>query len=202
MILVLQSGETLAVRSKLTSMWHSVKYGKAAFAAVSAANNDQNFDRNSAVWMLGHCYHKRRNSQSNGNGEEDDDAIREFALDFASRVWMTYRRDMEELSPGGLKSDCGWGCMIRSGQMLVANALVLQRLGRQWRWRPERSKRKRRPSRGGNDVTTAVEMQDDIEHRRILRLFGDSLRCPLSIHNLCKAAKATTPKKARNILSL
>ena len=27
-----------------------------------------------------------------------------------------------------------------------------------------------------------------MEHRRILRLFGDSRRCPLSIHNLCDAA--------------
>ena len=87
------TSETAAVRSKLTSMWHSVKYGKAAFAAVSAANNDQNFDRNSAVWLLGQCYLKRRRSsdQSNGTNDRDDDAIQEFALDFASKIWMTYR---------------------------------------------------------------------------------------------------------------
>ena len=41
------------------------------------------------------------------------------------------------------------------------------------------------------DVTTAtsaLEMQEEMEHRRILRLFGDSRRCPLSVHNLCDAA--------------
>ena len=154
-----------AVRSKLTSMWHSVKYGRAAFAAVSAAKNDQNFDRNSAVWLLGQCYHRKRRRRRKGSDisagedifeEEEDDVIKEFNLDFSSKIWMTYRyhypwvwkflstycilfhinrKDMEELTPGGLRSDCGWGCMIRSGQMLVANALTLQRLGRQWRWR-------------------------------------------------------------------
>ena len=92
------------------------------------------------MWLLGQCYHKRRRSRrsfdlSDGDDEREDDVIREFNLDFASKIWMTYRRDMEELTPGGLRSDCGWGCMIRSGQMLVANALTLQRLGRQWRWR-------------------------------------------------------------------
>ena len=94
------------------------------------------------MWLLGQCYHKRRRrsrrsfDQSDGDDErEDDDVIGEFNLDFASKIWMTYRRDMEELTPSGLRSDCGWGCMIRSGQMLVANALTLQRLGRQWRWR-------------------------------------------------------------------
>lgn len=75
-------------------MWHSVKYGKAAFAAVSAASNDQNFDRNSAVWLLGQCYLKRRrrsSEQSNADDDKEDDAIKEFALDFASKIWMTYR---------------------------------------------------------------------------------------------------------------
>ena len=37
-------------------------------------------------------------------------------------------------------------------------------------------------------ATSALEMQEEMEHRRILRLFGDSRRCPLSVHNLCDAA--------------
>ena len=89
--------QTPAVRSKLTSMWHSVKYGRAAFAAVSAAKNDQNFDRNSAVWLLGQRYHrrKRRKGSDISTGEdifeEEDDVIKEFNLDFSSKIWMTYR---------------------------------------------------------------------------------------------------------------
>ena len=52
---------------------------------------------------------------------------------------------------------------------------------------PSRLQRRR------NDVdvttaTSALEMQEEMEHRRILRLFGDSRRCPLSVHNLCDAA--------------
>ncbi|KAL1714431.1 peptidase family C54-domain-containing protein [Schizophyllum commune] len=82
----------------------------------------------------------------------------EFFSDFASRLWLTYRsgfapiRDMalEELEPvrsepskgalstltsaltgrRGLTSDAGWGCMLRTGQSLLANALVVAWMGR------------------------------------------------------------------------
>ena len=77
-----------------------------------------------------------------------------FLDDFESRVWMTYRTGFPMIprSPdpkatstlsfsmrlktsfgdqlGGFTSDTGWGCMIRSGQSLLANAILIARLGR------------------------------------------------------------------------
>lgn len=76
-----------------------------------------------------------------------------FLDDFESKIWMTYRSEFEPIprsrSPkalaalsfsmriktqlsdqAGFASDSGWGCMIRSGQSLLANAMVIQRLGR------------------------------------------------------------------------
>jgi cysteine protease ATG4 len=76
-----------------------------------------------------------------------------FLDDFESRIWMTYRsaftpiprtqdpkantahtvavRLRSKLGQGeGFSSDTGWGCMIRSGQSLLANALSITKLGR------------------------------------------------------------------------
>lgn len=76
-----------------------------------------------------------------------------FLDDFEARIWLTYRsnfpiipksQDPKAISamslavrfrsqlvePAGFTSDTGWGCMIRSGQSLLANALVMLRMGR------------------------------------------------------------------------
>ena len=76
-----------------------------------------------------------------------------FLDDIESRIWLTYRsnfpaipksRDQgsrsamtfavrlrsQLIDQGGFSSDAGWGCMIRSGQCLLANALLILRLGR------------------------------------------------------------------------
>jgi cysteine protease ATG4 len=77
-----------------------------------------------------------------------------FLDDFESRIWMTYRTGFEPIPRSadpkaasalsftmrlktsfgdqmtGFSSDTGWGCMIRSGQSLLANALLITRLGR------------------------------------------------------------------------
>ncbi|KAH9210074.1 putative cysteine protease atg4 [Leptodontidium sp. 2 PMI_412] len=105
-----------------------------------------------------------------------------FLDDFEARIWLTYRSNFPTIpksqdpkaassmslsvrlrsqlvEPAGFTSDTGWGCMIRSGQSLLANALVMLRMGRDWR-------------RGSASL----------EEREIISLFADNPKAPYSIH--------------------
>lgn len=89
------------------------------------------------------------------NGGEDPDQYggwpQAFLDDFESRAWMTYRSGfppiqksqdrqaaaamsfrvrMQNLAQSAFTSDSGFGCMIRSGQCILANALLSLHLGR------------------------------------------------------------------------
>ncbi|QVM06461.1 Cysteine protease atg4 [Coccidioides posadasii str. Silveira] len=105
-----------------------------------------------------------------------------FLDDFESKFWFTYRsnfpaipksRDPDTplaltlsvrlrsqfLDTHGFTADTGWGCMIRSGQSLLANALSILNLGRDWR--------------RGSKIKEECEL---------LSLFADNPQAPFSIH--------------------
>lgn len=90
-------------------------------------------------------------SGGGGGGGDDTGWPGDFLDDFESRIWMTYRSDFKPIprvadyndrltfltsirsqldKAEGFTSDSGWGCMIRSGQAVLANALSALRFGR------------------------------------------------------------------------
>lgn len=84
--------------------------------------------------------------------------------DILSRLWFTYRKGFVPIGgDDGLTTDKGWGCMLRCGQMVLAQALITLHLGREWSWDP--------------DVR-------DKTYLKILQRFEDRRQAPFSIHQI------------------
>jgi cysteine protease ATG4 len=100
--------------------------------------------------------------------------VQDLLSDIESRPWMTYREDFPPILGTKYTSDVGWGCMIRSAQMLLAQTLFVGVLGRDFRV-------------GGG---SSGPFTKDPRHRQLLTLFADlpSERCPFSVHNLLRHA--------------
>ncbi|KAG8044029.1 hypothetical protein GUJ93_ZPchr0458g22645 [Zizania palustris] len=122
----------------------------------------------SDVWFLGKCY--KLLSEESSSDSDSDSGHAAFLEDFSSRIWITYRKGFDAISDSKYTSDVNWGCMVRSSQMLVAQALIFHHLGRSWRM----------PS----------QKPYSPEYIGILHMFGDSEACAFSVHNLLQAGKS------------
>ncbi|KAI0697475.1 hypothetical protein BC835DRAFT_1413706 [Cytidiella melzeri] len=69
-------------------------------------------------------------------------------------------------------SDAGWGCMLRTGQSLLANALLHAHLGRDWRKPPY-----------------PVYTSDYATYVQIITWFLDEPTCPFSVHRMALVGK-------------
>lgn len=129
-----------------------------------------------------------------------------FLDDFESKIWITYRSNFSTIPKSddrdaatsmtlgvrlrtqfvdsqGFTSDTGWGCMIRSGQSLLANALSILLLGRGIKY----------PLRQITDLKYFAKSHLDWrrgskveEERKLLSLFADHPDAPFSIHKFVK----------------
>ncbi|GKY96191.1 hypothetical protein MPSEU_000579000 [Mayamaea pseudoterrestris] len=74
--------------------------------------------------------------------------IRDFDVkrdDENSLYWFTYRCDFPEIAPYAITSDAGWGCMLRSAMMLLAQAMRMHYKGRNWKPPTQLQRRKQDP---------------------------------------------------------
>uniref|UniRef100_A0A669PI22 Cysteine protease n=1 Tax=Phasianus colchicus TaxID=9054 RepID=A0A669PI22_PHACC len=128
--------EVEKIKSKFMSAWNNMKYSW-------VLKTKTYFSRNSPVFLLGKCYHFKSDESGEFSTEgsnfdkintEISGNVEEFRKDFISRIWLTYREEFPQIKGSALTTDCGWGCTLRTGQMLLAQGLMLHFLGRAWVW--------------------------------------------------------------------
>uniref|UniRef100_A0A5S6Q2J3 Cysteine protease n=1 Tax=Trichuris muris TaxID=70415 RepID=A0A5S6Q2J3_TRIMR len=107
--------------------------------------------RHDCVWILGRCF------KSND--------FERISKDLYSKTWFTYRKNFTPIGGTGPTTDQGWGCMLRCGQMLLAQAMINRHLGRDWCL----------------DV-----FHKEPKYYKILSMFQDNKNACYSIHQIAK----------------
>ncbi|KAM3850531.1 cysteine protease atg4da-like [Diretmus argenteus] len=187
------------LKSKLVSAWNSVKYGW-------SLKQKTHFSKSSPVTLLGHSYLLSHHVERE-----------RFRRSFASLLWLTYRRGFPQLGGRSLTTDSGWGCVLRTGQMLLAQGLLLHLLPPGWTWssihhavKDDMDLPESRPAANSDSGWTFVEgskkrsrklslgslldRRMESTHRRVVSWFGDHPTAPFGVHQLVELGKSSGKK--------
>ncbi|KHJ97634.1 histidine acid phosphatase, partial [Oesophagostomum dentatum] len=168
-------------KNKISSAWNNIKYSE---KWMHLANDDYSSDGFKKIVLLGLIY-----------CPEDSECVCgmdfiDFYRDYYTRIWITYRMGMPPLPGTQITSDCGWGCMIRTTQMAIAQALVVNRMTRGWRYYGRKHSALRKDM--GYQTRTDPFYEAQLE---ILKLFEDCPSAPLGIHRLVEISSRDNPSE-------
>ena len=93
-----------------------------------------------------------------------------------SRYWFTYRKGFAQIGGSGPSSDQGWGCMLRAGQMMLAETISQIKLSRDYKWKAD---------------------SDDETYQEIISLFLDTHSSPVSIQQVRLRKSFTMTRKRK-----
>eukprot|EP00053_Salpingoeca_punica_P024959 m.15282 g.15282 ORF g.15282 m.15282 type:complete len:440 (+) comp7351_c0_seq2:805-2124(+) len=152
-----------SLKTRLYCMWNNALHRQVFRPHFSEA----------PIWVLGQYYHDKDFEVTAAAMlvPPDDNSseplhMRAFNCDVYSRFFFPYRQGFPQINQSDYTTDIGWGCLFRAGQMMLAHALCVLKMTRDWRY---------------------IEPDRQLDtHRSILRLFDDQLayHCPFSIHHL------------------
>jgi cysteine protease ATG4 len=131
--------------------------------AASFEGSQRSRDPGYAIYVLGKTY----------------DALHDYAprrSDENSLFWFTYRFDFPEIVPYRITTDAGWGCMLRSAQMMLGQALRMHYKDRHWR-----------------PPQAIAQRRHDSFMMKMLTWFADfpsKTDCTFSLHNMVAAGLA------------
>uniref|UniRef100_A0A3B4B2N8 Cysteine protease n=1 Tax=Periophthalmus magnuspinnatus TaxID=409849 RepID=A0A3B4B2N8_9GOBI len=97
----------------------------------------------------------------------------QFRRSFSSLLWLTYRRGFPLLPGSGLSTDSGWGCMLRTGQMLLAQGLQIACI---------------------LSLGSLLDRPMEGTHRKVISWFADLPSAPFGIHTLVDLGKSSGKK--------